>query len=46
MRRGRMDREGEAMTRVGYILGMIVTILMVVSVVLGVALVLFGLLVG
>ena len=34
MRQGKMDKEGEALTRVGYILGLIETILMAVSLVL------------
>jgi len=34
MKQGRMDKEGEALTRVGYILGLIETILMAVSLVL------------
>jgi hypothetical protein len=36
MKRGEMDREGEALTRVGYILGLIETILMLVSAVVGI----------
>jgi hypothetical protein len=42
MRRGLMDREGEALTRVGYILGLIETILMLVSLVLAVVIILFA----
>jgi hypothetical protein len=34
MRRGVMDKEGEAMTRVGYILGIVATILMAIGLVL------------
>jgi hypothetical protein len=34
IKRGQMDPEGETLTRVGYILGLIETILMVVSIVL------------
>jgi len=36
MRRGVMDKEGEAMTRVGYILGIVATILMAIGVVISV----------
>jgi hypothetical protein len=41
MRQGAMDREGETLTRVGYILGIITTILTAVSLVL--VCVIFGL---
>ena len=34
MRRGVMDKEGEAMTRVGYILGIVATILMAIGLVI------------
>ena len=36
MARGRMDREGEGLTRAGYILGLIAVILMAVGLVIGI----------
>lgn len=42
MRQGRMDREGEALTRVGYILGLIATILMVFALALVIVFMLLG----